>query len=235
MKITVVGTGAMYVKDNSACTLINNEVLVDVPNGTVKQLLKKNYDLIKIKTILITHLHGDHTADIPFFLKYIFLNGQTKINIIGPVGLKKNIIEMFKVYNFSVMPELEDCKFINFIEILEDNIITDNYKIDSFLVKHGKSKNCLAYIVDDKLGLTGDACMCDGINKIFEKSKLVICDTSAITGDDHHLGVNDVKKLIQKYNVKIIPTHMRKVTKEYLLQEKIDGIQLVEDFYETEI
>lgn len=72
MKVTLIGTGAIYTKYNSASTLINNNLIIDMPNGTLKQLLKNNYEPTNIKIILITHLHGDHTADIPFFLKYLF-------------------------------------------------------------------------------------------------------------------------------------------------------------------
>ena len=66
MKIKVIGTGAIYTKYNSACTLINNELIVDMPNGTLKQLLKMNIKPENIKTIIITQLHGDHTEDLPF-------------------------------------------------------------------------------------------------------------------------------------------------------------------------
>ena len=43
MKIKLVGTGAMYTAYNSACTLIDNKIIVDMPNGTIKQLLKEEY------------------------------------------------------------------------------------------------------------------------------------------------------------------------------------------------
>ena len=52
MKIKVIGTGAIYTKYNSACTLINNELIVDMPNGTLKQLLKMNIKPENIKTII---------------------------------------------------------------------------------------------------------------------------------------------------------------------------------------
>lgn len=223
----------MYVKENSACTLINDNLIIDLPNGTLKQLLKKNYDVTKIKTILITHLHGDHTADIPFFLKYMFLNSDDKICIIGPKGIKKTIKKLFEVYYFSEPQQFKDGT-VEFIEI-EKTIEISNYKIEAYNVKHGKITNCLAYVINNQLGLTGDACMCNGIQKIFEKSKLVVCDTSTIVGDNCHLGVNEVKKLVRQYNVRVIPTHMRKVTKEYLMRKKIKNIQLFEDFSEIEI
>ena len=64
MNIEIVGTGAIYSKHNSACTLINNDMIVDFPNGILKQLLKTNHNLEQIDKMLITHFHGDHTADI---------------------------------------------------------------------------------------------------------------------------------------------------------------------------
>ena len=67
MNVKLVGTGAIYTKYNGACTLVDNKLIVDMPNGTLKQLLKKGIDCKNIKTILITHKHGDHTADVPFF------------------------------------------------------------------------------------------------------------------------------------------------------------------------
>ena len=43
MKIELIGTGAIYSKYNSACTLINEDMIIDFPNGTLKQLLKNNH------------------------------------------------------------------------------------------------------------------------------------------------------------------------------------------------
>ena len=109
MKIELVGTGAIYTKYNSACTLINDDLIVDMPNGTLKQLLKKNYNPDKIKTILITHMHGDHTADVPFFLKYVynFSKINNEIVIIGPKGIENQIVKLFDAYRFEDRKEIE--------------------------------------------------------------------------------------------------------------------------------
>ena len=56
MNIKLIGTGAIYTKYNSACTLINDDMLVDVPNGVLKQLLNSNNQPEKIEKILITHI-----------------------------------------------------------------------------------------------------------------------------------------------------------------------------------
>lgn len=79
MQINLIGTGAMYTAYNSACTLIDNKIIIDMPNGTVKQMLKKRLPVENIDIILITHMHGDHTADIPFFLN-MYLTTKREIH-----------------------------------------------------------------------------------------------------------------------------------------------------------
>ena len=34
MNVKLVGTGAIYTKYNGACTLVDNTLIVDMPNGT---------------------------------------------------------------------------------------------------------------------------------------------------------------------------------------------------------
>ncbi len=36
MKLKILGSGNIFSKDNSASCLIDNKILVDVPNGTCK-------------------------------------------------------------------------------------------------------------------------------------------------------------------------------------------------------
>lgn len=142
MQINLIGTGAMYTAYNSACTLIDNKIIVDMPNGTVKQMLKNGLPVENIDIILITHMHGDHTADIPFFLKYVFnyKKRNTPINIIGPIGIKSKIKDLFDSYNFENGAEIERFFNIHFIEILENDFKINEYNIKSYLMLHGEEK-----------------------------------------------------------------------------------------------
>ena len=237
MKIKLVGTGAMYTAYNSACTLIDNKIIVDMPNGTIKQLLKENINVGLIDIILITHMHGDHTADIPFFLKYIFNYLKTKknIKIVGPLGIKNKIIKLFNAYNFEDEKEIEQFFNIEFIEILENEIEIDNYFIKSYLVLHGEEKPALGYVIDNKLGLTGDSGLCNNIEEIFKKSQMIISDSSLDIGDSCHLGINDLDYLTKKYNKKVLCTHLRDETRNIITKGYFENIIVKEDFYEIEI
>ncbi len=237
MKIKLVGTGAMYTAYNSACTLIDNKIIVDMPNGTIKQLLKENINVGLIDIILITHMHGDHTADIPFFLKYIFnyLKIKKNIKIVGPLGIKNKIIKLFNAYNFEDEKEIEQFFNIEFIEILENEIEIDNYFIKSYLVLHGEEKPALGYVIDNKLGLTGDSGLCNNIEEIFKKSQMIISDSSLDIGDSCHLGINDLDYLTKKYNKKVLCTHLRDETRNIITRGNFENIIVKEDFYEIEI
>ena len=154
MKIKVIGTGAIYTKCNSASTLINNEIIIDMPNGTLKQLLKMNIEPKKIKTIIITHLHGDHTADLPFFFEYVFefLKDKREITVIGPKGIKSKIVELSNAYNFENEEEIHknfNLKYIEFEEEKENTDILD-YQIEAVKVIHGKEKLAYGYIINQK-------------------------------------------------------------------------------------
>lgn len=67
---------------------------------------------------------------------------------------------------------------------------------------HGEEKPALGYIIDNKLGVTGDSGLCEGIETIFKNSSVIIADSSSKTGDMCHMGINDLIYLSNKYNKK---------------------------------
>ena len=68
MKLKFLGTGSISNKSSSASYLIDDKILIDMPGGNYKNMLRMDIDFNKINDILFTHFHGDHFLDIPFFL-----------------------------------------------------------------------------------------------------------------------------------------------------------------------
>ena len=68
MKLKFLGTGSISNKDNSASYLIDDKILIDMPGGNYKNMLRMDINFQNINDILFTHFHGDHFLDIPFFL-----------------------------------------------------------------------------------------------------------------------------------------------------------------------
>ncbi len=81
MKLKILGSGSIFSKDNSASCLIDNKILIDVPNGTCKTLKRIGIEPSNILNILITHFHGDHYFDMPFMLLNKISSSNKPINI----------------------------------------------------------------------------------------------------------------------------------------------------------
>lgn len=232
MDIELIGTGAIYSKYNSASTLINDDMIVDVPNGALKQLLNLNCVPEKIDKILITHMHGDHIADIPFLLMYMYKAKQIsrKTTIIGPTGIKNKVEQLFEVYNYHLLSKISE--YIKFIELEPNEIIENseiNYKIQAVSVLHGNEKPSYGYIINESLGITGDTSLCEGVEYIIQNSKIIIADCSRINGDISHMGIDNLKYLTEKYKKQIFTTHVKDETREELKRLVLPNIFVEED------
>ncbi|MCI8276516.1 MAG: ribonuclease Z [Clostridia bacterium] len=237
MEIKFIGTGSIGAKSFSASTLIDKEILVDMPNGFCKKAKQLKEDILKIKVILITHLHGDHFLDIPFFmLEKYFYKSSTETKIYCPKGTLKKLIELFEISfpsNYDKIKEIINTEFIEFEE-LKNEEISKNVFVDSVLVDHGKLEPAYGYIIRNNnktIGFSGDSKMCNGIESIVKESDIAILDMSLTgSGNDSHMGLNDIENIcIQNKNKKIIPTHMHEYTKEVALNKNIDNLYILED------
>lgn len=237
MQVTLIGTGGIHTPDNSASVLIDNKILIDVPNGSEKNIMKLGKQIKDIDLILITHLHADHYFDIPFlFAHNQVINREKVLYIVGPKRTKEVIMSVTHLaFNMYFDDYIEKhVKFIEFEGNSNIGILTE-YNIKSEKVEHGKIE-AYGYIINNKLGITGDTKICVGTEKIIEKSQKIIVDVSMIEGSILHMGIDNIEKLIEKYQDKIfIATHMRRETKQELKKRQIQKLIVPEDGYKFEV
>ena len=231
MKVRLLGTGAIYSKYNCASELIDDKILVDAGNGVLKELRKINYDLTKLEMIIITHLHADHYADLPALILNLEVEENLKpIYIAGPKELKENLIELCHIYYQDFFDKFFEEK-IKFIEILPETKVID--VLNDYDIKIQKVNHCniesYGYIINNKLGITGDTCLCKEVLNIFENSEIVITDISMIKGTNYHMGINDIETIRKTYKNKIIATHLRDDTREELKKKCLKDVIIKED------
>ena len=231
MKVRLLGTGAIYSKYNCASELIDDKILVDVGNGILKELRKINYDLTKLEMIIITHLHADHYADLPALILNLEVEENLKpIYIAGPKELKENLIELCHIYYQDFFDKFFGEK-IKFIEILPETKVID--VLNDYDIKIQKVNHCniesYGYIINNKLGITGDTCICKEVLNIFENSEIVITDISMIEGTNYHMGIDDIETIRKTYKNKIIATHLRDDTREELKKRCLKDVIIKED------
>lgn len=96
MKLQMIGTGAIGVKERSACSLIDEKILIDCGNGNIKTLAQQGVNVINIEVVFITHLHGDHFLDLPFLiLQRIFNDPKKCLKIYSPKGTEKMVEQIY--------------------------------------------------------------------------------------------------------------------------------------------
>ena len=103
LSFTTLGTnsGPIPRKDRSEpANLIRHGdqyILADVGDGAAEQLAKAGVGIDQIQTVLISHLHFDHTGGLFAFLSLRFqTSGATPVTIYGPVGTRETIANLYK-------------------------------------------------------------------------------------------------------------------------------------------
>lgn len=239
MKIKFLGTGSISSLANNASLMINDNILLDVGPGIYKILLNCNINLKKIKYVLITHLHGDHTFDIPFLLYGIYsTNKNQELIFIGPKKLKRKIKILIKEafpLSYKTIYNSLNIKFLDACSINDFNI--GKISISSFPVVHGKLKECYGYILDEKVAITGDTSLCNSVIDISKRLDYLICDTTRQIGDNLHMGIDNIKTIADNKDLKIITTHMSINSREKLNKTifPYNNVIVAKDLFDIEI
>ena len=221
----------MWNKYNSACYLIDDNIMIDFPNGTCKYLYRLDIIPNTINNIVLTHFHGDHYFDMPFYILnksksenkdvniFCSKEGKKKINKIGVLAFPNS----FK----------EACNSLNLRYYFNDNFIIEDYKVEKVLVKHGRMKPAFGYIFSKGnicVGFTGDTSLCESVEFLSSKCKYLFCDCMLIKGNGKHQGIDNLEYLSKKYpNCIFVVSHLEDVTREKLNEMNIKNIIVPED------
>jgi ribonuclease BN (tRNA processing enzyme) len=231
MKVRVIGSGSMWNYHNSASYLIDDEIIVDFPNGMCKYLFRMNINPRNINDILITHFHGDHFFDIPFFLLMKTKADDNRVNIYcGKEGKRKHdkLLKLAFPNSTKRIKRETNIKY-NF----DSNFKIKDYDISRILVEHGKLKPAYGYIFTNKnikVGFTGDSTICENVKYMASTCNYVFCDCMFIEGTTKHMGIDMLKELTDKYKDCIfVVSHLEEETREELNKLKIENVIVPED------
>lgn len=219
MKILTIGSGDMWGKNNSASYLINDDILIDIPNGTCRELRKMDVNPSSIKHIVLTHLHADHYFDLPF---YLLGRGNEESIIYCHENDKNKIIQLI---NLSFPNALS---YINLSFNTSDEFEINNLYFKRVEVNHGSDIKAYGYIVDNnnyKLGFSGDSSLCDQIEYMSRICDSVILDCTLVNGNDKHMGIDNLLYLDDKYDTNIYATHLRDETRRAIEEEHLNSLK----------
>ena len=237
MKIKVIGSGSMWNSYNSASYMIDDDILVDVPNGMCKYLFRLGLNPMTISNVLITHLHGDHFFDMPFYLLLKSKAKNPKVNIFCPSKGKRKIKKLLKLAFPNSVSNIYDNVFLKYN--YDESFQVNRYNITRYLVDHGKLKPAYGYVFESnnkKVGFTGDTTLCDNVEKMASICDYLFCDCMFIKGNNKHMGIDQLQELSKRFaRCKFVVSHLENITREEIKKMKIKNVIVPNDGDDFEI
>ena len=233
MKVVVIGSGNITSVFNSASYLIDNHIMVDMPNGCCKAMNKLGYSETDVKYLLLTHFHGDHFFDIPFYLLGRIHSKNVDKNVYfftSKDGIKK-IKKLTKLGFPNSLDRIYANTIINYITNLRFSI--EDIEVEKVLVDHGELKPAYGYILTRNginVGFTGDTNLCENVEYLASKCLYLFTDCADLLGNEKHMGIDNIEYLSNKYqNCTFIVSHMDDEVRKELHKKKIKNIIVPDD------
>ena len=220
IRVVFLGTGDAFSaggRNQSACLIQHPQatLLLDCGATTLTSLNRYNIPADPIDGILISHLHGDHIAGLPFlFLHYMYIEPRTKsLSILGPEGLEGRVRQLYEtMYPGDAATPLPF--ELVFTEVqLRQKYSVDIIRFEPFRVRHQDNPPSYGYTIEldgRRIVYTGDTGWTDELPVRAKGADLFICECSFYESQAAgHLSYPEIKqRLAGCGHKKMVLTHL---------------------------
>lgn len=182
MEITFLGTGvAIPQKDRVQSGMIvrleEKPLLIDCGSGVLNRFPEAGISHVEVDTVLLSHLHLDHVADLHPLIKANWLRGNTSMKVYGPEGTEEWFSKVLDAYEY-IQEEVD----VDVIELLPGKEFTpDGFDCEISCIEAIHSVPSLAYRItgeDGEFVYSGDTEPSREIIKLAEGADLLIHECS---------------------------------------------------------
>jgi ribonuclease BN (tRNA processing enzyme) len=220
MKIKILGNGGA-INDGLSYNsfIIDENFLIEAPPDIMNGIFRENIELLKIKTVYISHFHADHYFGIPFLLLRCFMEeSETDVKIIGPEGIEdrvKGICETAFGKDHPMQKWVEEYVTYEFIGETEI-ILNSHYILKTIPLFH--SPETFGFILESggkKVVYLADTYWKDTLLEYIDDSDAVIIDLNGEKNDKVKVHISE-EDLITfalpnvKSGIKFYGTHLKK-------------------------
>ena len=235
MKVTVVGTSCSWFTRKNTSYLIDDDIVFDVPEGAYKDLINLT-DIMKLKCILISHVHTDHALGLHVITtRYIRENNRRTepLRIYAPKGFFDLLVQMNKMF-LGGDDEFNKEAYkgrVEFIDLEDGMSFTESeYNITAYKMEHGKPETYGFVFTDKKqtsVGFSSDTRICDNLHKLLDKSNHAFVEMAAMKQHPKHICCDEFCDLLKKYpSTKFYPVHTSDETQKFAVDK---GLNYLED------
>ena len=181
MEVTFLGTGsAMPTGDRMQTGLLmthdDRRLLVDCGSGVLHRLAATDAGYEGVSTVLLTHLHLDHVADLLPLLKARWLAGEEHLEVVGPVGTKDLLDGLLSVHSY-----LDGRVDLQIREIVAgETVSVGGFSVESRETQHSIDGLAYRFAVDEEasFAFSGDTEAFAGMARFVEGCRVVAHDCS---------------------------------------------------------
>lgn len=185
-------------------TLINDDLLIDLPADTYHHFLTNNIEGHKIKYLLVTHSHQDH-----FYMEELAMRHDPfahnmeaeKVHVIASQGAFEKLKNMNGIEKFGIdYTEIKPFEAVSFGEYKVTGLPANHYKGDGaliYIIEHGGKKILYAhdtgYFYDEAFDYISE-------NKIAFDMITLDCNMCDEKVSDHasHMGFYNIERVLEK-------------------------------------
>ncbi|MBL8629833.1 MAG: MBL fold metallo-hydrolase [Rhodospirillaceae bacterium] len=220
MRLTFLGSGDAFGSGGrfNTCFWVernDGDFLIDCGASSLIAMRKQNMDPNCIRTIFISHLHGDHFGGLPFFiLDAQFYSRRTNpLTIVGPRGFTERVNAAMELFFPGSSSTKQKFDFdVQEIDAGETRVI-NGISLTTTLVYHacGAPPLALRLTCDDKtIAYSGDTEWTDALIPIGQNADLFIAEAlTFVRKIRFHLDYTSLKANLDKIGAKqVILTHL---------------------------
>jgi ribonuclease BN (tRNA processing enzyme) len=209
MEAILLGTGSALPSPErlQSGTLVETDgqrLLVDCGSGVTHRLAQAGVDVATVDTVLLTHHHLDHVADLPTLAKARSLQGHDQFTVAGPPGTREICRSLFSV------DDLADRLTLQLTEHTpaQSPLSCRGHRIE--LVETTHSKQCFAYRFGDRLALSGDTAPDEDVFALADGVEVFVHECGALDEDTSgHTTAAELAAGLQSIDVDhVVLTHL---------------------------
>jgi ribonuclease BN (tRNA processing enzyme) len=219
VRVRVLGTACpLRPGERWSSFVVDDRVLLEAPPTAQAALHAAGLIAEQLDAIVISHLHGDHIAGLPFLLLEIDLAGKRSRDLViaGPPGLRARVEGLFELLYPGWVTRPRDFAW-RFIELRDgDRAMIGSLEAVAHEVDHGLPEGEVALgfrltTGPTTLGFTGDSRLCDPVFRIAHGTAVSIVDCTfeqAVPGSTH-MTVEDIHVLRRELaaTTQLVVTH----------------------------
>ncbi len=203
MRVTVLGSGDAFNAGGSlhSCYLLEHEggrVMMDAGPTVLASLKRLGLRTDLPDAVLVSHLHGDHFAGIPYlFLEYSFVNCRTApLKIVGPEKIEDHVDAVYAAL-YGGLQSRELSFPVEYVEVEPGRPFElAGFRCTPFRAEHRAGNCCLGYRVESPEGsllYSGDSAWTEEFVTHSRGVDLFLCEcTSFAAGIPRHTSYEEI-------------------------------------------